>query len=100
MPREMVVYSYRSGWWAAVVASTTKKAARAALGITQNEFNNYVGETGNENDIAVALKQPGLAFIQPLDARGEDKAKWWVMDGLRPWHFRDPDVVMEFPEKA
>lgn len=100
MARPTIVYSYRSGWWSLVVAATTKKAAREALGLTQGEFNGYVGETGNEIDCAIALSDPGYPFIQPIDARKDDKLRWWRFNGtdLRPWDRREADVVITMPE--
>lgn len=84
-----------------MVATTTKKAAREALDITQGEFNNFVTETENPIEMAAAMSSPGTAFIQPLvfNRLKDDHYKWWVKDGLRPWDHRDPDLILEKEEE-
>ncbi len=54
-----------------MVAAKTKKIAAIALGTTSCQFNQYASETGNDNDIAVAMRSPGSVFEKPFARDGE-----------------------------
>lgn len=50
-----------------LVATTTKREAIEKFGITSSEANGFLGETGNEHDIAKAMSKPGQVFAYALD---------------------------------
>lgn len=54
----------------AVVAAPSKKAAAEAFEVSMYELNRSGGETGNDEDIAVALSEPGTVFYRPMNGRG------------------------------
>lgn len=54
----------------AVVAAPSKKAAAEAFDVSMYELNRSGGETGNDEDIAVALSEPGTVFYRPMNGRG------------------------------
>lgn len=57
----------------AVVATRTKKEAIEKFGIPASVANGYMGETGNEQDIAKAMSKPGQVFAHALDAYGDQR---------------------------
>lgn len=52
----------------AVVATTTKKEAMEKFGVSTSEANGYMTETGNEQQIAAAMSEPGTVFARPINA--------------------------------
>ena len=47
-----------------IVASTSKKAAAEALGLSLHAFNQYWSETGNKAELAVLqANEPGVVFV-------------------------------------
>lgn len=57
----------------AVVATTTKKEAIEKLGITATDARDHLGETGNEQEIKIAMSKPGQVFASAIDAYSDDK---------------------------
>lgn len=57
----------------AVIASRSKAAAARALDVSIGHFNMYAADTGNEEEIRVALAEPGVVFHRGLDDRD---AEW------------------------
>lgn len=56
-----------------IVAATSKRAAAELIGTTLYDFNNYYDETGNAEELAVALASPGTVFSQPYT---DHRAPW------------------------
>jgi hypothetical protein len=56
----------------AVVAVTTKKAAAEKFGISMNEANSFMAETGNSSEIALAMGKPGQVFAFAPHSRDYD----------------------------
>lgn len=56
----------------AVIAAPTQKVAAEAFGLSLYAFRQYAGETGNQQELAVALSKPGAVFIRGLDAYGAE----------------------------
>lgn len=50
-----------------VVAATSQKKAAALLGCTLGFLRDYGSETGNEDDLAQALSEPGVVFWREMD---------------------------------
>lgn len=50
-----------------VVATTTKRQAIEASGLSAYTFNQYAGETGNTTERVTALSDPGAVFYRPLN---------------------------------
>jgi hypothetical protein len=53
-----------------IVAAKTKTAAARAFGESAYSFNLYGGETGNANEIAIAMSEPGSVFVFDGDVSG------------------------------
>lgn len=56
---------YGCGWMGhsrRIVATTSQKEAAKLIGVSLSEFRNYGCETGNEEEIKVAMEKPGTAF--------------------------------------
>lgn len=53
----------------AIVAAQSKAAAARALGVSQYYAKSYVTETGNAEEIAQALTEPGVVFHHHIDDR-------------------------------
>ncbi|MFS0884945.1 hypothetical protein [Aeromicrobium sp. 179-A 4D2 NHS] len=69
----------------AVIASTSKKAAAEALGMNVYNFNQWASETGNALSIEIAMSDPGVVFLAPLDHGYRDASEWVrVPPGERP----------------
>lgn len=45
-----------------MVAAMSQRRAMELLGVSRTDFKNYFGETGNEQDRAIALQEPGVVF--------------------------------------
>lgn len=56
-----------------VVATTSKKVAAVLFRTTLHDLNEFGGETGNKDEIATAMSNPGKVFYRPLDDRGPFK---------------------------
>lgn len=54
-----------------IVAAKSQKAAAEAVGISLGEFRNYWAETGNDQELEIALPQPGIVFIEAVPRSGE-----------------------------
>jgi len=50
----------------AVVATKTKKKAAELLGLSMYMMNNYASETGNEKEIAAAMKKPETVVVMEV----------------------------------
>lgn len=59
-----------------VVASTTQAAAARLTGVSPHRFRQYGGETGNAEEIAVAMREPGVVW-----SRGFAMGSEWVRLG-------------------
>ena len=55
----------------AIIAAKTKKEAAAAFSMSLYIFNEYACETGNEEELQVALSDPGKVFYRPIYGKGE-----------------------------
>jgi hypothetical protein len=51
----------------AIVAATTKKEAAEKFGISMHEANGFMSETGNDEEIALAMSKPGQVFAKPIN---------------------------------
>lgn len=58
-----------------IVATTTKKAAMEALGVSAYTFRNFFSETANETELATARPEPGVVFEVLLSGREEYRRK-------------------------
>lgn len=56
-----------------IVAAPSMKEASRLLGMPYNHMRTMASETGNEEELALALSKPGTIFWKPLDYRHEDK---------------------------
>jgi len=92
MSRPYVVWGMNLGYSRQIVATTTKKAAREAFDkMSAHSFDLYASDTSNEQDIAVAMSEPGTVFRQPNNAPYSERGKWWKGQEHRPWDRRPPD---------
>lgn len=66
--------SRHRGQLAAVIAAPSVAAVMRATDQTRDHINSYWSTTGNDEDIAQAMTQPGVLFVRPLDSR--DPADW------------------------
>ena len=57
-----------------IVATSTKKAAMEAMGVSRAHFDQYCGETANRFHILLANLHPGQVYIQP--DRGPCDKQW------------------------
>lgn len=56
---------YGIGWMGKcrrIVATTSKKKAAELIGTTFYHFNEYGSETGNEEEVKLAMSKPGTVF--------------------------------------
>jgi len=101
-PRPMLVYG---GWVIrqvpghrnqvrAVVATTTKKAAMEALGVTRGHFADFFSDTSHELDVEAAMSSPGDVFWMPMDLKFTDRRFIpWGQDWKDDPRTTDPDAV-------
>ena len=54
-----------------IMAARSISEVNRATGLSRNYLSNYAGETGNANEIEVAMSEPGVVFWKPLDYRPE-----------------------------
>jgi len=100
MSREMKVFASSVGFNEVVVAATTKKAAREAMGFSVGEFNNYANETGNDYQIKVAMSEPGTPFIRSNNYSVQTNGWWRGPRWDRPWDKGEaPDIIIERNER-
>jgi hypothetical protein len=62
----------------AIVASSTKKAAAEALGLSIREFNTWAESTGNADELDLAMSTPGVAWIHLADTSAPFHRGTWV----------------------
>lgn len=81
MPRPLKVFGYTGYRQAAriennmlgqtreIIAATTKAEAFRKSGLTKARFDCMVSETGNDEEVAIAMASPGTVFWQPHNYR-------------------------------
>ena len=50
-----------------ILAFETKKEAIKILKMSMYEFNLYWGETGNDEEIKIAISKPGVVFVTEIE---------------------------------
>lgn len=66
------------GMWHTIVAARSKIALREIMGLSRGEVDNYWSETGNDAEIALATRIPGVLWHQGI-------GMWWWPSG-EGWH--------------
>jgi colicin import membrane protein len=75
MARKLKVYRTHSGFFDAVVAAPSKKAAIAALGIGEREFaHGFAAVTDDPAIVAAALEHPEIVLKRQFGSKGAFKA--------------------------
>jgi hypothetical protein len=70
MPKKLKVYGTSFGTRRRIVAAPSRAAAMRALGLTYYTAREYMDETGNAEELALAGGSPGVVFSKPLAPYG------------------------------
>lgn len=70
MSARLTTWHLSLGRRACLIATTTKRAAAEACGMSLYAFGQYASQTGNADDIALATSHPGVLFVHRLDGLG------------------------------
>ncbi len=70
----MKVYGSNAGFNHSIVAANSKAEAMRVAQIGRYEFDLYWTETGNADDIAIAMQHPQQLLVQPNNRKMRD---WW-----------------------
>ena len=66
-----------------IVATTSQRIVAELLDLTLHEIQNYWSITGNEEELAIALANPGRVFVKEGQVYHDgnwyelDEEKWW-----------------------
>lgn len=75
MPRSLKVFRTHLGFYDAIVAAPSRKAALEAWGVGPQVFaQGFAAETNDAKAVAAALVQPGAVLRRPFGSNGEFKA--------------------------